>query len=185
MWTKIKEFFKSLFGGKKNEVVIPLTKEEVEAVVGTDIISDIVAADSEVLKNEVDKEIEESISKSEETDEEEKEKELLPFDVDDKEAIIEILRPIIKNINSDDAYTSFCNTILQSKTLKTYSSLSEDKKTLTIKLTQSKVFNELISSFISDHVVTMFKSSIDAEFLGKYEVTSDGGSIVITKIAKE
>ena len=178
MWTKIKEFFKSLFGGKKNEVVIPLTKEEVEAVVGTDIISDIVAAGSEVLKNEVDKEIEESISKSEESNEEEKE--LLPFD---KEAIIEILRPIIKGINSDEVYTSFCNTIMQSKTLKTYSSLSEDKKTLTIKLTQSKVFNELISSFISDHVVTMFRSSIDAEFLGKYEVTSDGGSIVITKVA--
>ena len=183
MWTKIKEFFKSLFGGKKNEVVIPLTKEEVEAVVGTDIISNIIAAGSEVLKNEVDNEIDESISKSEETDEEEKEKELLPFDVDDKEAIIEILRPIIKNINSDEVYTSFCNTILQSKTLKTYSSLSEDKKTLTIKLTQSKVFNELISGFISEHVVAMFRSSIDAEFLGKYEVASDGGSIVITKVA--
>ena len=179
MWTKIKEFFKSLFGGKKNEVVIPLTKEEVEAVVGTDIISDIVAAGSEALNNELDKEIEESISKSEEVEE----KELLPFDADDKEAIIEILRPIIKGINSDEVYTSFCNTILQSKTLKTYSSLSEDKKTLTIKLTQSKVFNELISGFISEHVVTMFKSSIDAEFLGKYEVTSDGGSIVITKVA--
>lgn len=181
MWTKIKEFFKSLFGGKKNEVVIPLTKEEVEAVVGTDIVSDIVSAGSEALKNELDKEIEESISKSEEVKEEEKE--LLPFDADDKEAIIEILRPIIKGINSDEVYTSFCNTILQSKTLKTYSSLSEDKKTLTIKLTQSKIFNELISGFISEHVVTMFKSSIDAEFLGKYEVASDGGSIVITKVA--
>ena len=99
MWTKIKEFFKSLFGGKKNEVVIPLTKEEVEAVVGTDIVSDIVSAGSEALKNELDKEIEESISKSEEVKEEEKE--LLPFDADDKEAIIEILRPIIKGINSD------------------------------------------------------------------------------------
>ena len=180
MWTKIKEFFKSLFGGKKNEVVIPLTKEEVEAVVGTDIVSDIVSAGSEALKNELDKEIEESISESEEVKDEEKE--LLPFDVDDKEAIIEILRPVIKSINSDEVYTSFCNTILQSKTLKTYSSLSEDKKTLTIKLTQSKIFNELISGFISEHVVTMFKSSIDAEFLGKYEVASDGGSIVITKV---
>lgn len=175
MWTKIKEFFMSLFGGKKNEVVIPLTKEEVEAVVGTDIVSDIVSAGSEALKDELDKEIEESISESEE-------KELLPFDVDDKEAIIEILRPVIKSINSDEVYISFCNSILQSKTLKTYSSLSEDKKTLTIKLTQSKIFNELISGFISEHVVTMFKSSIDAEFLGKYEVASDGGSIVITKV---
>lgn len=175
MWTKIKEFFKSLFGGKKNEVVIPLTKEDVEAVVNSDITHDIIATGAEALKNEVDKEIEENISESEE-------KELLPFDVDDKEAIIEILRPVIKSINSDEVYTSFCNTILQSKTLKTYSSLSEDKKTLTIKLTQSKIFNELISSFISEHVVTMFKSSIDAEFLGKYEVASDGGSIVITKV---
>ena len=184
MWTKIKEFFKSLFGGKKNEVTIPLTKEEADTIVNTNIIPDIVGAGAEALKNEVDKEIEEDISESEyENSKKEEEKELLPFDEDDKEAIIEILRPIIKDINSDEVYTSFCDTILQSRTLKTYSSLSEDKKTLTIKLTQSKIFNELISGFISEHVVAMFKSSIDAEFLGKYEVTSDGGSIVITKVA--
>ena len=43
-------------------------------------------------------------------------------------------------------------------------------------------FNEQLTEFIADHVVSLFKSSIDAEFLGKYEVAADGGSIAITKV---
>ena len=102
MWTKIKKFFNSLFGSKKNEVTIPLTKEEADTIVNTNIIPDIVGAGAEALKNEVDKEIEENISESEcENSKKEEEKELLPFDVDDKEAIIEILSTIIKDINSE------------------------------------------------------------------------------------
>lgn len=117
------------------------------------------------------------------TEEPEVKKEIIPFDDADKEVIVNILRPIIKGINSDELYASVCEALLQTKVLKTYATLSEDKKTLTIELTQSKLFNEQLSEFIASHVVSLFKSSIDAEFLGKYEVTSDGGSIVITKVA--
>lgn len=109
-------------------------------------------------------------------------KEIIPFDDADKEAIVNILRPIIKGINSDELYASVCEALLQSRVLKTYAVLSEDKKTLTISLTQSKIFNEMLSEFIATHVVSLFKSSIDAEFLGKYELTASGGSIVITKV---
>ena len=118
----------------------------------------------------------------EEVVKEETPKEIIPFDDVDKEAIVNILRPIIKGINSDELYASVCEALLQTKVLKTYATLSEDKKTLTIRLTQSNIFNEQLTEFIADHVVSLFKSSIDAEFLGKYEVTSDGGSIVITKV---
>ena len=142
LWEKIKSFFRSLFGGKK----------EVSTPVG-----------EEVVKEETPKEI-------------------IPFDDVDKEAIVNILRPIIKGINSDELYASVCEALLQTKVLKTYATLSEDKKTLTIRLTQSNIFNEQLTEFIADHVVSLFKSSIDAEFLGKYEVTADGGSIVITKV---
>ena len=142
LWEKIKSFFRSLFGGKK-EVSTPVEEE--------------------VVKEETPKEI-------------------IPFDDVDKEAIVNILRPIIKGINSDELYASVCEALLQTKVLKTYATLSEDKKTLTIRLTQSKIFNEQLTEFIADHVVSLFKSSIDAEFLGKYEVTADGGSIVITKV---
>ena len=142
LWEKIKSFFSSLFGGKK-EVSTPVEEE--------------------VVKEETPKEI-------------------IPFDDADKEAIVNILRPIIKGINSDELYVSVCEALLQTKVLKTYATLSEDKKTLTIRLTQSNIFNEQLTEFIADHVVSLFKSSIDAEFLGKYEVTADGGSIVITKV---
>lgn len=142
LWEKIKSFFRSLFGGKK-EVSTPVEEE--------------------VVKEEAPKEI-------------------IPFDDADKEAIVNILRPIIKGINSDELYASVCEALLQTKVLKTYATMSEDKKTLTIRLTQNKIFNEQLTEFIADHVVSLFKSSIDAEFLGKYEVTADGGSIVITKV---
>ena len=143
LWEKIKSFFRSLFGGKKEVSTAPVEEE--------------------VVKEETPKEI-------------------IPFDDVDKEAIVNILRPIIKGINSDELYASVCEALLQTKVLKTYATLSEDKKTLTIRLTQSNIFNEQLTEFISDHVVSLFKSSIDAEFLGKYEVTADGGSIVITKV---
>lgn len=113
---------------------------------------------------------------------EETPKEIIPFDDADKEAIVNILRPIIKGINSDELYANLCEALLQSRVLKTYAVLSEDKKTLTISLTQSKIFNEMLSEFIASHVVSLFRSSIDAEFLGKYELTASGGSIVITKV---
>lgn len=143
LWEKIKSFFRSLFGGKKEVSAAPVEEE--------------------VVKEETPKEI-------------------IPFDDVDKEAIVNILRPIIKGINSDELYASVCKALLQTKVLKTYATLSEDKKTLTIRLTQSKIFNEQLTEFIADHVVSLFKYSIDAEFLGKYEVTSNGGSIVITKV---
>ena len=143
LWEKIKSFFRSLFGGKKEVSTAPVEEE--------------------VVKEETPKEI-------------------IPFDDADKEAIVNILRPIIKGINSDELYASVCEALLQTKVLKTYATLSEDKKTLTIRLTQSNIFNEQLTEFIADHVVSLFKSSIDAEFLGKYEVTSNGGSIVITKV---
>ena len=143
LWEKIKSFFRSLFGGKKEVSTAPVEEEAVK---------------------------------------EETPKETIPFDDADKEAIVNILRPIIKGINSDELYVSVCEVLLQTKVLKTYATLSEDKKILTIRLTQSNIFNEQLTEFIADHVVSLFKSSIDAEFLGKYEVTADGGSIVITKV---
>ena len=109
--------------------------------------------------------------------------EIVPFDDEEKEAIANILRPIIKSINSNEIYITLCESLCQSKTLKTYATLSEDKMTLTITLSQSKIFNNLIAEFISSHVVANFRASIDAEFLGKYDVQAADGGIVIHKLA--
>lgn len=109
--------------------------------------------------------------------------EIVPFDDEEKEAIANILRPLIKGLNSNEIYIALCESLCQSKTLKTYATLSEDKMTLTITLSQSKIFNNLIAEFISSHVVANFKASIDAEFLGKYDVQAVDGGIVIHKLA--
>lgn len=105
-----------------------------------------------------------------------------PFDDGDKDTISNILRPIIKNLNSDDLYVSLCTSLCESKILKTYATLSEDKMTLTINLSRNKIFNELLSSFIADHVVSLFQASIDAEYFGQYIVTASDGSIIIRKL---
>lgn len=109
--------------------------------------------------------------------------EIIPFDDGEKEAIANILRPLIKSLNSNEIYIALCESLCQTKTLKTYTNLSEDKMTLTITLSQSKIFNNLIAEFINSHVVANFKASIDAEFLGKYDVQAADGSIVIHKLA--
>lgn len=109
--------------------------------------------------------------------------EIVPFDDGEKEAIANILRPLIKSLNSNEIYIALCETLCQTKTLKTYTNLSEDKMTLTITLSQSKIFNNLIAEFINSHVVANFRASIDAEFLGKYDVQAADGGIVIHKLA--
>ena len=86
-------------------------------------------------KKEKKKSIKKEVSAApveEEVVKEETPKEIIPFDDVDKEAIVNILRPIIKGINSDELYASICEALLQTKVLKTYATLSEDKKTLTI-----------------------------------------------------
>lgn len=157
LWEKIKAFFKRLFGGKT-------TTEESSTPATTTVSTEI-----EVVVED-------------KKEEEAKPKIFASFDEDDKETLLNIIRPLIKGFNSDEFYLNVCKAIVDSRVLKTYASLSEDNMTLTIKLTQSKLFNEQIADFIADHVVSAFRSSIDAEFFGKYDVESDGGSIIIKKV---
>lgn len=109
---------------------------------------------------------------------------LLTFTDDEVEMLKDIIRPLIKDLNNSDVYEVFCNIIVAAgKTLKTYATLSEDKTTLTITLTQSHSFNILLSEFIEEHLMATFKASIDAEWAGKYDITiDDNGTIVIKKI---
>lgn len=172
LWEMIKSFFYSLFGVKTDLVAVedvpsqPKEDEEDKSEVGLDRVEVTVYNNT----NDIGKVDETSTNES------------LTFDESDKEAICNILRPIIKSLNSDDFYAAVCASLTQTKLLKTFSTLSEDKKTLTIRLTQNKFFNAELTEFISGHVVSLFKSSIDAEFLGKYELTADGGSVIITKV---
>ena len=109
---------------------------------------------------------------------------LLTFTDDEVEMLKDIIRPLIKDLNNSDVYEVFCNIIVAAgKTLKTYATLSEDKTTLTITLTQSHSFNILLSEFIEEHLMATFKATIDAEWAGKYDITiDDDGTIVIKKI---
>lgn len=146
-------FFKSLFGGKTEEPVTPDMNTTEE-------------------------------NKVEDTKEEETTKvvEIAPLDDEDKELIANIIRPLIKQLNSDEMYINLCNTICDSRVLKTYVSLSEDNMSLIINLTQSSIFNGFLGEFLLTHVVAIFKASIDAEFLGKYTISAEGGSIIIHKL---
>ena len=129
-------------------------------------------------------EITASTTTEENSSTEESNSSLLTFTDDEVEMLKDIIRPLIKDLNNSDVYEVFCNIIVAAgKTLKTYATLSEDKTTLTITLTQSHSFNILLSEFIEEHLMATFKASIDAEWAGKYDITiDDNGTIVIKKI---
>lgn len=129
-------------------------------------------------------EITTSTTTEENSSTEESNNSLLTFTDDEVEMLKDIIRPLIKDLNNSDVYEVFCNIIVAaSKTLKTYATLSEDKTTLTITLTQSHSFNILLSEFIEEHLMATFKATIDAEWAGKYDITiDDNGTIVIKKI---
>lgn len=129
-------------------------------------------------------EITTSTTTEENSSTEESNNSLLTFTDDEVEMLKDIIRPLIKDLNNSDVYEVFCNIIVAAgKTLKTYATLSEDKTTLTITLTQSHSFNILLSEFIEEHLMATFKASIDAEWAGKYDITiDDNGTIVIKKI---
>lgn len=129
-------------------------------------------------------EITTSTTTEENSSTEESNNSLFTFTDDEVETLKDIIRPLIKDLNNSDVYEVFCNIIVAAgKTLKTYATLSEDKTTLTITLTQSHSFNILLSEFIEEHLMATFKASIDAEWAGKYDITiDDNGTIVIKKI---
>ena len=129
-------------------------------------------------------EITTSTTTEENSSTEESNSSLLTFTDDEVEMLKDIIRPLIKDLNNSDVYEVFCNIIVAAgKTLKTYATLSEDKPTLTVTLTQSHSFNILLSEFIEEHLMATFKATIDAEWAGKYDITiDDSGTIVIKKI---
>lgn len=104
------------------------------------------------------------------------------FSDQDKNDVINVLRPLIKNFNSNSVYLSICQVFVENKILKTFASLSEDRKTLTITLTQSSVFNEKISEFINTTVVKQFQNELNEKMTDKYQVTAKNGSILIQKL---
>lgn len=158
LFSAIINFFKSLFGGKTEAPVTP---------------------DADTTTTEEKKKIETEETKEEET----KVVEIIPLDDEDKELIANIVRPLIKQLNTDEMYINLCNMLCDSKVLKTYAKLSDDKMSLIINLTQSSIFNGFLGEFLLTHVVAIFKASIDAEFFGKYTISAEGGSIVIHKLA--
>ena len=89
---------------------------------------------------------------------------------------------MIKNFNSNSVYLSICQVFVENKILKTFASLSEDRKTLTITLTQNSVFNEKISEFINTTVVKQFQNELNEKMTDKYQVTAKDGSILIQKL---
>jgi len=164
MFKKLKNFLSNLFKKKEKEEV----KQE-EIVVEQKQAEEVV-------------EVKEETPVVEEHKEEEVKKEFVFITEQDKENILNLLRPMIKSFNSDDMYKMVCEKVLESKTLKTYYEVSEDGKTLVVRLTQNKLFNEKIADFIADHVVSTFKSNIDAEVLGQYELESVNVEILIKKV---
>lgn len=104
------------------------------------------------------------------------------FSDQDKNDVINVLRPLIKDFNSNSVYLSICQVFVENKILKTFASLSEDRKTLTITLTQSSVFNEKISEFINTTVVKQFQNELNEKMTDKYQVTAKNGSILIQKL---
>ncbi len=104
----------------------------------------------------------------------------LLFTVEDKDLIAEILRPFVKNMNSEVLYKTLCATMNQSKVLKTYVVLSDDKKEIKISFTQNEKFNEKISPFIEANFLPTIKERIK-EAIKNCDVKLDKGTIIITR----
>ena len=89
---------------------------------------------------------------------------------------------ISERIKSDSSFLKLGQDLIANKVLKTFSTLSEDNKLLTINLTQNKMFNEQISKFVSQTVISKFQDKLNNELKEKFQVTSDNGSILIRKL---
>ena len=104
------------------------------------------------------------------------------FSEEDKIKILNLLRPLIKDLNTDSSFLKLGQDLIANKVLKTFSTLSEDNKLLTINLTQNKMFNEQISKFVSQTVISKFQEKLNNELKEKFQVTSENGSILIRKL---
>ena len=104
------------------------------------------------------------------------------FSDSDVDVVLSVIKPLVKKFNTDNVFKDLCHTIKDHKTLKTYATLSEDNKKLTISLTQSQLFNEKLVDFIKDRAISEIKSSIDECLRSKYKIEHEDGTIVIYKI---
>lgn len=103
------------------------------------------------------------------------------FSLTDKLIIAEIIRPFIKNMNSDVLYQTLCATLSESKTLKTFVTLSDDHKEIKICFTQNEIFNEKISPFIESNFLPILMEKIH-NAIPNCDIKLDKGTIIITKI---
>ena len=172
IFKKIGNFFRSLF--KKKEVV----KEE------EPVVSQQVAPESEEVAEEVLPIIEtkNELSVVENPDPIEHQKEFAIISDELKDNILDVLRPVIKGFNTDEFFIGLCEKLCESKVLKTFSCVSSDGTELVIRLTQNNAFNSKIAEYINEHVIAEFKSKIDSEIFGEFEVCADDGIITIRKI---
>ena len=106
------------------------------------------------------------------------------FSDDNIEYVINTIRPIIKSLNTDEAYIHYCeNEVdLPIKRLKTFSKVSPNKDKIYINLTQSPIFNIALTKFMSDYVTNRFNDAIDINVVGSYSMGVSDGAIVIRKI---
>lgn len=104
------------------------------------------------------------------------------FSEEDKIKILNLLRPLVKDLNTDSSFLKLEQDLIANKVLKTFSTLSEDHKLLTINLTQNKMFNEQISKFVSQTVISKFQDKLNNELEEKFQITSDNGSILLRKL---
>lgn len=102
----------------------------------------------------------------------------------DKIQILDIIRPMIRDLNSSSPYLNLCKVFLENRILKTYTTFSEDRRALIVNFTQNETFNEKLSDFISHNVVSKFQDEINSVIPDTYQVSSENGAIFIKKLKK-
>ena len=112
-------------------------------------------------------------------------KSFAPIDEDDRAAILEIIRPIVKKANTSEAYLAYIKeNDMDKKNFKCYSAMTDDQQ-LVIRLTQSASYNEKLDGFVETLVPEIETGFKDLSMNIVLNVSSNNGFIFVRKFAAD
>ena len=112
-------------------------------------------------------------------------KSFAPIDEDDRAAILEIIRPIVKKANASEAYLAYIKeNDMDKKNFKCYSAMTDDQQ-LVIRLTQSASYNEKLAGFVETLVPEIETGFKDLSMNIVLNVSSNNGFIFVRKFAAD
>ena len=140
---------------------------------------------SVVAKEELEPEPVVEDDKEEPVDPVEEFKSFVPIDEDDRAAILEIIRPVVKKANASEAYLAYIKDHdMEKKNFKCYSAMTDDQQ-LVIRLTQSASYNEKLADFVETLVPEIADGFKDLSMNIVLNVSSNNGFIFVRKFAAD